>query len=186
MNSSSQTRVPHHRRSRIATTLCCALRATALLCLCSALPAAYAQSAPCGISFTKTWKSPIYPPIARAARVSGAVVMLVQFDRAGTPLHVDVVSGPQMLRKVALESASIMQVNEFTGPRECPVVVNFSIGDCEQPSKWKKAALPRMSVCAEAIILSDPAFTITRRHSFLFFHWTTTPKVTDLAALSKV
>ncbi len=45
---------------------------------------------------------PIYPPIARAAHVSGAVVLQAVISKTGTIEKLTVVSGPEMLRASAL------------------------------------------------------------------------------------
>jgi protein TonB len=47
---------------------------------------------------------PVYPPIARAARVEGAVVIEAVISKAGRLESVNVVSGPEMLRKAALDA----------------------------------------------------------------------------------
>jgi TonB family protein len=44
----------------------------------------------------------VYPPIARAARISGDVVLKVTISTLGTPLNLRVVSGPPMLTQSAL------------------------------------------------------------------------------------
>jgi hypothetical protein len=46
-----------------------------------------------------------YPPIATAARVSGEVVLKVHLRADGLPSDVSVVSGPQILRGIAIEGA---------------------------------------------------------------------------------
>jgi hypothetical protein len=48
---------------------------------------------------------PYYPPIARAAHVSGEVVVALAFQIDGSVASATVVRGPMMLRQVALESA---------------------------------------------------------------------------------
>ena len=47
-----------------------------------------------------------YPPIAKAARVSGDVKLGITLGKDGLPVSVDVESGPPMLRQAAVESAS--------------------------------------------------------------------------------
>jgi len=55
-----------------------------------------------GQIITKT--TPIYPPIARAAGVRGAVVLHAIISKAGTIEDLTVVSGPEMLRNAAMEA----------------------------------------------------------------------------------
>jgi TonB family protein len=47
---------------------------------------------------------PIYPPIARAAHVSGAVVLHAIIGKNGTIQNLQVISGPEMLRASALDA----------------------------------------------------------------------------------
>jgi protein TonB len=49
--------------------------------------------------------APQYPPIAVAARVSGEVVVRVSIGPDGTVLKAEVVSGPEMLRISAIQTA---------------------------------------------------------------------------------
>jgi hypothetical protein len=70
---------------------------------------------------------PIYPPIARAAHVSGNVILMVSFEADGSPGHIDVLSGPVMLRNATTEYVKGWRANRYTGPRTCPIVVNYFI-----------------------------------------------------------
>ena len=45
-----------------------------------------------------------YPPEAKEARVSGAVVMAAKVDKTGKIVKLDVVSGPEILRDASLEA----------------------------------------------------------------------------------
>ena len=47
---------------------------------------------------------PIYPEIAKAARVSGTVVLAATISRSGFVTNLQVVSGPQMLRQAAIDA----------------------------------------------------------------------------------
>jgi protein TonB len=47
---------------------------------------------------------PIYPEIAKAARVSGTVVLAATITRDGFVTNLQVVSGPQMLRQAAIDA----------------------------------------------------------------------------------
>lgn len=48
--------------------------------------------------------TPVYPPIARAARVSGTVVLRAVISKGGMIEDVHVISGPTMLQEAALEA----------------------------------------------------------------------------------
>jgi TonB family protein len=47
---------------------------------------------------------PVYPSVARQARVQGDVVIDTQIDKKGNVAHMNVVSGPTMLRQAALDA----------------------------------------------------------------------------------
>jgi TonB family protein len=99
--------------------------ASALLGMSLALCAAHAQSANCGLTSIQDSTPPNYPPIARAASVSGTVVLLATFDLTGKVASVKPVSGHPMLQGAAIDYVKHWQANSSTGPRECPVAVTF-------------------------------------------------------------
>lgn len=82
--------------------------AVGILLWCSS-DLALAQTA--GSGAPKTWigivklSPPIYPPIAREARILGDVTLRMEIRRDGTVASAEVVSGPVMLKQAALESA---------------------------------------------------------------------------------
>jgi len=47
---------------------------------------------------------PVYPPIARAARVSGTVVLKAVISRTGSVENIQVISGPAMLQQAAIDA----------------------------------------------------------------------------------
>lgn len=47
---------------------------------------------------------PVYPSVARQARVEGDVVVDTQIDKNGNVAHMNVISGPSMLRQAALDA----------------------------------------------------------------------------------
>jgi len=49
--------------------------------------------------------SPVYPPLARQARITGDVTVQIHIRKDGKVESAEVVSGPQMLKQAALESA---------------------------------------------------------------------------------
>ena len=48
---------------------------------------------------------PVYPPVAKAARLQGTVVLRMTIDAQGTPASVEAVSGPLMLQGPAMKAA---------------------------------------------------------------------------------
>jgi TonB family protein len=121
---------------------------------------------------------PVYPPIARAARVSGEVLVVVQIRADGSIASVRVASGPPMLHQAAIESASH---STFTcsgcteANHDYSVAYSFKVvdeGDCcegySTPSSFEH--LPEtpaertthVLVTAPQTCLCDPAATKTR------------------------
>ena len=76
---------------------------------------------------------PVYPPIAKAAHVSGAVVIHAIISKSGSVERLDVVSGPEMLRSSALAAVQSWKYKPYLlngEPTEVDttVTVNFSFG----------------------------------------------------------
>jgi TonB family protein len=77
---------------------------------------------------------PVYPPIAKAAHVSGVVVLRALISKVGTVENLQVVSGPQMLRSSAMDAVKMWTykpylLNGEPVEVETTVNVNFSFGD---------------------------------------------------------
>jgi len=111
--------------------------ATALLCLATAV--ARAQSAPCGLA-SITESSPLsYPPIAKAARIEGNVILLATFERDGSVSATKLVGSPSNISRFLGEAASNYvrgwRANPYSGSRQCPVVVRFAIGKVSDDPK---------------------------------------------------
>lgn len=84
-----------------------------------------------GQILTKT--VPSYPAIARAAHVSGVVVLHASISKAGTIEGLTIVSGPEMLRAAAVEAVRSWRyrpylLNGEPTEVETTVTVNFSLG----------------------------------------------------------
>jgi protein TonB len=84
-----------------------------------------------GLLIQKT--APIYPPIAKTARVSGTVVIQATISRNGTIENLHVVSGPAMLRQSALDAVKTWRFRPYmlSGEPvevETTVNVNFAMG----------------------------------------------------------
>lgn len=100
----------------------------ALLFLTLSSAAAFAQPNTCGgLTSVTDGAQPVYPPIARAARVSGMVILLVSFKTTGEADTVQVVSGPPMLRQAAVDYVTKWKVNEYSGQRTCRVTITYTV-----------------------------------------------------------
>ena len=77
---------------------------------------------------------PAYPPIARATRTSGAVILQATISRAGTIENLRVMSGSPMLRQAALDAVKQWRYRPFAlngEPVEADtqINVNFKLGE---------------------------------------------------------
>jgi protein TonB len=77
--------------------------------------------------------SPVYPQIAREARVSGTVVIQAIISKTGTIENLRAVSGPTMLRQAALDAVKTWRYKPYLLDGqpvdvETTVSVNFSLG----------------------------------------------------------
>jgi protein TonB len=57
--------------------------------------------------------TPVYPPIAKAARVQGAVVIEAVISKAGRVESLHVASGPEMLRSAALDAVKAARYTPY-------------------------------------------------------------------------
>ena len=76
---------------------------------------------------------PVYPPIAKAAHVAGAVVLHAIISKTGSIENLTVISGPEMLRASALDAVKSWKYKPYLlngEPTEVDttVTVNFSFG----------------------------------------------------------
>jgi protein TonB len=69
---------------------------------------------------------PIYPAIAREARIQGTVVIEATISRAGTIENLQVTEGPPMLRQAAIDAVAAARYRPFLLNGE-PVEVQTSI-----------------------------------------------------------
>jgi protein TonB len=84
-----------------------------------------------GMLIQKT--TPNYPPIAKAARVSGTVVIQAKISKQGTIEDLHVVSGPAMLQQAALDAVKTWRYRPYllnNEPVEVETTVNviFTLG----------------------------------------------------------
>jgi protein TonB len=84
-----------------------------------------------GMLIQKT--QPVYPPIAKAARVSGTVVIQATISKTGTIEGLKVVSGPAMLQQAAIDAVRSWRYRPYllnNEPVEVETTVNviFTLG----------------------------------------------------------
>ena len=77
--------------------------------------------------------TPVYPPIAKAARVQGTVVLEAQISKTGSIENLQVISGPAMLQQAAIEAVKQWRYRPYllnNEPVEVETTVNviFSLG----------------------------------------------------------
>jgi protein TonB len=85
-----------------------------------------------GMLITKT--PPVYPSIARTARISGTVVIQATITKAGTLTATHIVSGPSMLQQAALEAVKSWRFRPYklnNEPIDVSTTVNviFTLGN---------------------------------------------------------
>ena len=56
---------------------------------------------------------PVYPPIAKAVRLEGTVVLEAVISKAGRIESLHVVSGPDMLRRAALDAVAVARYRPY-------------------------------------------------------------------------
>jgi protein TonB len=76
---------------------------------------------------------PVYPPIAKAARVSGTVVLQAIISKQGTIENLRVISGPAMLQQAAQDAVRQWRYRPYllnNAPVEVETTVNvvFTLG----------------------------------------------------------
>jgi len=76
---------------------------------------------------------PLYPPIAKAARVSGTVVLQATISKTGTIENLRVISGPAMLQQAAMDAVKSWRYRPYLlngDPVEVETTVNvvFTLG----------------------------------------------------------
>jgi protein TonB len=84
-----------------------------------------------GMLLQKT--APVYPPIAKAARVSGTVVLQAKISKTGLIEDLHVVNGPAMLQQAAIDAVKTWRYRPYllnNDPVEVETTVNviFTLG----------------------------------------------------------
>ena len=152
------------------------------LLLIEASAASWAQNPPSGTApqieprITKL-PPPSYPAMARAARVWGPVELNITIQQDGTVDSAEVISGPQMLREAAVESAKQALFNCAdcaSGTTQFQLIESYELTEpyyCDPPDK----SYPRVSQNAGVITFTgqpagtcDPSATRVRAAKCLF------------------
>lgn len=114
-------------------------------------------------------ETPVYPPMALAARVSGDVNLDVTLASDGAAATVSVLSGPQMLRQVAVDSAKRSQfrmiVEKPGGAYQ--VTYRFVLDEptkCERDNSYPRLKYEQnlVTITEQPALLCDPAAVIER------------------------
>jgi len=103
--------------------------------------------------------APVYPPIAKAARIQGTVVFQIQVGATGKVESVKVVSGPAMLRQAAIDCLKQWTFNPFEKDgapvaASGKVSIEFSLGkDGPTPKEDETAEryFPLSDQCRKAV-----------------------------------
>lgn len=121
------------------------LGCTAALVSCVSVNYALAQDAPphdaaqSGIVLSRL-SPPVYPPLARTARIEGEVRVLIVIDPEGETKSASIVSGNQLLQQAALQSAeqSKFECKGCTASAQYEVVYSFELlpGKCPDEQKF--------------------------------------------------
>jgi TonB family protein len=110
---------------------------------------------------------PVYPPIARAARITGAVVLNITVGAKGTVESIKVVSGPPMLQQAALDCVKQWTFKPFNkdgspGEASGKLTINFDLGkDNPTPQEDEIASryFPASEKCRTALSARDNSLT---------------------------
>lgn len=132
---------------------------------------------PCGIGAVTEVVAPVYPPLARAAHVSGIVVLLANFDTQGRAIDVHAVSGPVMLRIPAETFVKGWAANPYTGLRSCPMVVEYVLDEAVCGAEengipvtpYLRSDSQHVLVKGCLVVLSDPSAVPGRKRRFGLF-----------------
>jgi hypothetical protein len=99
----------------------------------------FAQQSPCGLTSIKETIPLLYPPIAKAAHVSGTMIFLVAFKQSGEVENVEVLSGPKMLQAPASLFVNGLRANEYGGPERVPWLFVMSFNKMMQIfARWSR------------------------------------------------
>ena len=138
------------------------------------VPACRAEARWCDVIGHGDSEKLTYPPIARAARVSGIVLAQITYSAQGDVQEVATISGPPMLAKfVSLQLRSWHLKTNASGSDPCQslAIIEFRLVTDDKPagsrSQPTPASILRISVEAVAIVLTnDEMPTLSRKRRF--------------------
>ena len=126
----------------------------------------------CVVSSKDPSNTLLYPPIARAARVQGVVVLRMIYQPNGKVERTEPVFGPVLLAESVTKQLLNWTVKtEAIGEEQCVtlIIADFRIHDADGSSQLLPApptgpGILGMSVDTDALVISDPAGTLTIRN----------------------
>ena len=125
----------------------------------AALLSALAQNRASGPSVKIiTLQPPAYPSMAIAAHISGEVNLKITLLENGLPGTVHVVSGPQILRQAAADSAKRSKFESVAGgqpDQPYPLVYKFLLVDTRGCNQEQDPSYPRVKTESNTITISE-------------------------------
>jgi TonB family protein len=94
----------------------------------------------CAAAIPQERSAPLYPPIAKAANITGTIIGRLSLSEQGNVTGFEVVSGPEMLRHTVVSEVQKWKFQpQSSEPRSCEilVIVNFTIGQDTDPNPTK-------------------------------------------------
>jgi hypothetical protein len=136
----------------------------------------FSQAEPrwCSVSDTDPSNKLLYPPIARAARVSGTVLVHMIYEPNGKVQRIEPIFGPAMLSQAVSRQLMDWTVKtNAVGDALCEtlVITDFKFSDlADSGTPAEKVSAPpgilRLSVEAEILVISDPGGEISYSGTF--------------------
>ena len=131
----------------------------------------------CVVSAKDASNTLVYPPIARAARVQGVVVMRMIYVPNGKVARTEPVFGPVLLSTSMTNQLLNWTVKtDAAGDEQCMtlIIAEFRFHDPDEPSRTPPQGpgapgILRVSVESEMLIISDPAGTLSAGNPFRVF-----------------
>jgi hypothetical protein len=126
-----------------------------------------AQTRWCSITGKAKSDNILYPPIARAAHMSGTVVSRVTYSPTGKVIGLETIFGNPLIAKSANGQMKSWTIRtDALGAELCQslIVLNFVIGETESVEQIANTppTITRIDVQTHPLVLSDPAFTISK------------------------
>jgi hypothetical protein len=131
----------------------------------------------CSVSAKDSSNTFVYPPIARAARVQGVVVIRMIYAPNGKVARTEPVFGPAMLSTSMTSQLSNWNVKtDAVGDEQCMtlIIAEFRFHDQDETSRTlpqgpSAPGILRLSVESEVLIISDPEGTTSTGNPFRVF-----------------